>query len=222
MQTIILSAGKSTRFKEEGFPYQKCMLPMPDGRTLLEWQVDYLRPEKLLYISRHEYRNDEIGLIKKLGYSLANITSVWLQKNTKGALDGLWEARKYIEKDEELLISYNDELVAPEEIDEMVRKCRRDNYRAAIVAFITENPRFTEVPNSDLFAGCTYYFANGGDFLKKVRSNKKFEDNGCPDIVYRYRHRLYYQVHPDKIAELGTAREYRLWMGKQGHPVEEW
>lgn len=222
MQTIILSAGKSSRFGVDGFPYQKCMLPMPDGRTLLEWQVDYLRPEKLLYISRSEYRRQEESLIKKIRLMKPNVTAVWLNQPTRGALGGLWAAKNYISMDEELLIAYNDELVAPEELDEMVSKCRRSNYRAAIVAFITDNPRFTVVPNTDLFAGCTYYFANGEEFIAKVRTNDKDAENGVPDIVYRFKHRLYYQVHPDKIAELGTAREYKFWMGKQGKPVEEW
>lgn len=222
MQTIILSAGRSSRFKEEGFSYQKCMLPMPDGRTLLEWQIDYLRPAKLLYISREEYRKTETGLLKKIRLTHPNVTAVWINHKTRGPLDGLWHARRFILPDEELLISYNDELVAPELLDEMVEKARRYRYQAAIVAFLTENPRFTEVPNSDLYAGCTYYMASGKDFLKKVRGAERGPLNGVPDIVYKYRHRLYFQVPSDKIIELGTAREYKWWMGKQGKPVEAW
>lgn len=222
MQTIILSAGRSSRFKEDGFPFQKCMLPMPDGRTLLEWQVDYLRPEKLLYISREEYRKQEAGLLKKIRLTLSNVTSVWLQHKTRGPLDGLWFAKNFIEKDEELLIAYNDELVAPELLDDMISKARRYKYQAAIVAFLTENIRFTDVPQSDLSAGCTYYLASGKDFLRKVRGASRGEANGVPDMVYKYRHRLYYQIPEDKIIELGTAREYKWWMAKQGKPVEGW
>lgn len=222
MQTIILSAGRSSRFKEDGFPFQKCMLPMPDGRTLLEWQIDYLRPEKLLFISREEYRTPEIGLLKKIRLTMPNVTTVWLQHKTRGPLDGLWHARNFIAKDEELLIAYNDELVAPELLDEMLVKARRYRYQAAIVAFLTDNPRFTPVPHSDLFAGCTYYMASSTDFLSKVRKAEKGEMNGVPDIVYQYRHRLYYQIPEGKIIELGTAREYRWWMAEQGKPVEEW
>jgi len=222
MQTIILSAGKSSRVKEEGFPYQKCMLPMPDGKTMLEWQVKWLRPEKLLYISREEYHSTEAGLIKKLRMTIPNFTSVWIQHRTRGPLDGLWQARNFILKDEELLIVYNDELIAPEVLDEMIERSRRYNYPAAIAAFLTQNTRFTDVPGSDLSAGCTYYFANGGEFLKRLRRAEKGEKNGVPDIVYSFRNRLYFQVPTDKIIEVGTAREYRLWMAQMGSPVEEW
>lgn len=222
MQTIILSAGNSTRVKESGFQYQKCMLPMPDGRTLLEWQVEWLNPTKLLYISREAYKQQESGLIRKIGLTQNNFIHVWLQHRTKGPLDGLWHARNYIEKNEELLISYNDELVAPEMITEMVEKCRKYKFQSAIVAFITDNPRFTDVPRSDLSAGCTYYFASGRSFIEKMRSADKGPQNGVPDIVYSYKHRLYHHVPSDKIIELGTAQEYAWWMAQQGDPVENW
>ena len=222
MLTVILAGGKSTRFTHEGFPKQKHLLPMPDNRTLLEWQVEFLRPEKLVFISRLEYKNSERTTLMKINRMVpSNFMTVWIDKPTTGPLDGLLFARSLLNTDSELLISYNDELVLHGVLQAMIDRCRKYNYVSALIAFNTDNPRFTPVPNRPgLFAGCTYWFRSGKDFLKKAKKLKVASDVGCPHVVYSFRHWYAHEAKKGEVIELGTAREYKMWAAKQGMTKE--
>jgi NDP-sugar pyrophosphorylase family protein len=218
MLTVILSAGRSTRYSQEGFTCQKSMLPMPDGKVLLEWQLRQLIYDELLYVSREEYKKEELAKLKRIRFNTP-VKTVWIQKPTEGPLDGLWAVRKYLRTDSELLIAYNDEIISKNALLSMLDKARAYKYGSAIICFHTDNPRFTPVPKTKLFAGCTYYFRSGKDFLRKCKGKPRGAENGVPDIVYAYRHWLSWEIEKRDFIELGTAREYKIFMAEQGCAV---
>lgn len=226
MLTVILAGGKSTRFTYEGFPKQKHLLPMPDNRTLLEWQVEFLRPKNLLFISRLEYSKSERNALVKVNNMVDNFMTWWIDEPTTGPLDGLLHAHKPLNTNEELLIAYNDELVVNGVLRKMIDKCRQYNYGSALISFNTSNPRFTPIPNRPgLFAGCTYWFRSGKEFLKKARRIKTGSDVGCPSVVYAFQHWYAHEAKlwdgtSGEVIELGTAREYKLWAAAQGMTKE--
>ena len=145
---------------------------------------------------------------------------MWLKKKTVGPLDGLWHARKYIYIDEELLISYNDELVELETLSGFVDTCQK--YEAGIVCFDIADQRFTRVPGTnDLSAGCTYYFRSGKAFVNTIRGLPKGSNDGCPSAVYAFNNWLPFEVGKNEFVELGTGKDYKLWAAKQGMSAEE-
>ena len=55
MKTVILAAGRSKRFADAGFPKPKLLLPMPDGGTLLEKQIELVNvPEYYLIVNERD------------------------------------------------------------------------------------------------------------------------------------------------------------------------
>lgn len=222
MLTVILSAGHSTRFTHDGFVYQKSMLPMPDGRMLLEWQLERLPGDRFLYISRDEYRNSEASLMVRIRRKNHPLKAVFITKKTEGPLDGLWNMRKHLYVDEELLIAYNDELIEQESLIGFVDVCSTQDYPAGLVCFETDNPRFTPLPNyNDFSAGCTYYFRSGKEFIQTITSLPRGPNDGCPSAVYAYVRWLNFYLGPKEFVELGTAREYKLWAASHGMTTEE-
>jgi len=227
MLTIILAGGKSTRFTHEGFPKQKHLLPMPDNRTLLEWQVERLKPDKLVFISRLEYKHTEKNVLMKVNSMVNSFMTWWIDEPTSGPLDGLLNAKSLLNTDDEILICYNDELVYHRVLTEMIYKAKKYNYGAALIVFNTSNPRFTPIPSrNSLYAGCTYWFRSGKEFLKKAKRIKIGSEVGCPSVVYAFRNwyahetKLWELNKGGEVIELGTAREYKLWAAAQGMTKE--
>jgi hypothetical protein len=151
----------------------------------------------------------------------SNFMTWWIDQPTTGPLDGLLTASNLLKTDDELLICYNDELVVNGVLTAMIEKCRKYNYGAALIAFNTSNPRFTPIPNRPgLFAGCTYWFRSGKEFLKKAKRLKVGSDVGCPHVVYAFKHWYAHEAKKGEVIELGTAREYKLWAAQQGMTEE--
>ena len=217
MLTVILAGGKSTRFTHEGFPYQKHLLNMPDNRKLLEWQVDFLKPKNLVFISRVEYKSTEKKLLVRVNKMVPNFMTWWIDRPTNGPLDGLLDAKNLLNTDSELLICYNDELVLPSVLDAMLERARKYSYKAAMIVFNTDNARFTPVPKRpNLSAGCTYWFSSGKEFVKKARRIERGREVGCPHVMYAFRTWYGHEAKGSEIIELGTAREYKIWAKEQG------
>lgn len=222
MLTVILSAGKSTRLTHDGFPRQKCMLPMPNGQTLLEWQLKTAPTTgRILYVSRVEYQRDELSTIIRIKGRYKNFKAVWIKKGTNGPLDGLWYIRKFLNVDEELLILYNDELIEADTMDGFIQACQ--HYPAGVVCFENDDPRFSRIPGEKALAcGCTYYFKSGREFVKAMKGKPRKAENGVPDIVYSFGKFMPFFIGVNEYVELGTAREYKTFMAEQGKPIHDW
>ena len=222
MLTVILSAGKSTRLTHDGFPYQKCLLPMPNGQTLLEWQLKTVPNGRILYVSRIEYQKAELTMIirAKARYDLR---ATWIKKGTQGPLDGLWYVRKFLNVDEPLLILYNDEIIEPDTMSGFISTCEIGNYDSGVICFDNSDERFSRIPGQEEYAcGCTYYFKSGKAFVKAMKGKPRKAENGVPDMVYSFPRWFPFYIGENEYVELGTAPEYRLWMAEKGHPVEKW
>ena len=221
MLTVILSAGKSTRLTHDGFPHQKCLLRMPNGQTLLEWQCKTVPNDKILYVSRIEYQKDELTTIIRVKAKY-DLRATWIKKVTRGPLDGLWYIRKFLNLDEPLLILYNDELIEPEIMSGFISACENGKYDSGVVCFDNADERFSRIPGEkSLACGCTYYFKSGRAFVKAMKGMPRKTDNGVPDIVYSFDKWLPFFLGVNEYAELGTAHEYKTWVAQQGMVTEQ-
>jgi hypothetical protein len=201
------------------------MLPMPDGRRLLQWQVERLMPDRLIYVTRAEYRRFEEPILRNLRFTNLNASKIkvlFIEKKTNGPLDGLWAVRKHLKTREELLIAYNDELIEGKEIQSFITAARMRSADAGVVCFRNPDDRFTRIPGSDLACGCTYYFRSGMEFIRLMANNKRGPENGVPDAVYASETWLPFLLNEGEYVEIGTAREYKNWMAEQGTPVMDW
>jgi hypothetical protein len=237
MIIIILSTGKSTRMRSETFHGQKSMLPMPDDRILLEWQVESLQhvfdPQNknhhLIYISREEYRQDEefqvSELLKSFDIELSPFSSWihhWIENETYGALDALnifSDVLRHLipltddpRSQKELLILYNDEWIQPAQVKFFIETSRVRGLHASAVAFDNSNPRYSRVPGSSLATGCTYYFKSAYEFFTRLKDMPRGPENGVPDMVYSSIYWDIYYLAKNTYFELGTTDEYNQFL----------
>ena len=237
MIAIILSTGRSSRFAKHGFCRQKSMLPMPGGRTLLDWQVESLghalqEGDTILYVTRKEYQSDELGEVARVFTRAAILHRVhtfvhYIEDETHGALDAIHHSRKIIRdlslvSGEETLILYNDELVLPQDLLAFTEWSWLMAGDASVVSFEIDDERYTRVPNSpEMACGCTYWFKSYANLLASAASSPRREENGIPGAVYEQETWSNFLLKEDQYIELGTAPEYKAWMESLGY-VMEW
>ncbi len=112
MNIVIPMAGLGSRFKDAGIDTPKPLVVV-DGKTLIEHAVTSLNiPGKYYFITR-QYKdnnyNDEI--IKVLDSLNIRYTEIRLDHDQRGAADAALYAEKYINNDEELIITNCDQLL---------------------------------------------------------------------------------------------------------------
>jgi molybdopterin-guanine dinucleotide biosynthesis protein A len=223
MLTVILSAGQSRRFREAGWPKSKSLLPMPDGNTLLEYQVEMLKPEALLFLGSQIDRADTLTKLYKIQrrhFAPREMMFKWLS-GTKGALDGIWVVRHTLDVEESLLILYADYLFWA--YDQMREAADKGSWDAAVVVFPSNNPRFQRTADDRYALGGVFWFRHGKDFvsaMKKIR--KRGPDVGVYPAMQKLRNHGYYVAKKGDIQDLGVPRAYKEWMALEGCPVRDW
>lgn len=223
MRTIILAAGRSERFAKAGFPKPKSLLPMPDGRTLLEWQVDTLDAKHIYIIGLRQDVPALLSTIKKIISRLPNgynFRGIWLDEKTAGPLDTIWKARSWIEHHEDFLFVYCD--ILPLEcfqLNPFTYKKNSDDAR--MVVFESSDERFTDAEMVGFKESGIFWFRNGNDVISKMRWAKRGEYNGLPDIFGSFENKLEVAWGNSCFADLGVPNDYRNWMAEQGAPLDE-
>jgi len=80
MITLILVGGESQRFKDAGYAKPKCLLPMPDYGTMLDWVVRALPCQHVVIAGRAKHRAElESGVYAAYRYLVGaeHIRMVW-------------------------------------------------------------------------------------------------------------------------------------------------
>jgi NDP-sugar pyrophosphorylase family protein len=105
-------AGLGLRFKNTGVKIPKPLIKV-DGKTLIEHAVSSLDiPGNYYFVTRqyknNEYNNEILQILNKLNIQY---TEIRLNHNQNGAADAALYAEKYINNDEELIITNCDQLL---------------------------------------------------------------------------------------------------------------
>lgn len=222
MLTIILAAGESKRFAQAGYPHPKPLLPMPDGKTLLEWQILRAPSEDLLFVARKSDMDELYGkVINTLRHpdSPEQLRHRWIRES-KGPLDTLWQCRSSLERNTEILIMYCDIVPGKDFLRDFIIYMRAFDFPAGLVSFDSVSKRFTHVPGTNQKCSGIFYFKNGMSVVNKIRFMPKEELNGIPDIVYKFDGWSYYSAD-DNITDIGVPNDYFYWMAEQKSPVDE-
>lgn len=217
---VILAAGRSARFAQAGWKYHKLSLPMPDNRTLLEWNIDRYEQDNLFLITLKEHTPQVIPVLHRIFLKKPYEFSLqhrFMQRNDGPFLD-LNKYRNMLGKKHEVIVAYCDMLPGEGMLPHFIAEARESEYNAAIIG-ITPLERHNPIPNTSLADGGIFWFRDGREMVKKMGLIKSQKDMEVKDIVFSYED--YLVCHTDNIVDLGVPEDYRMWMGEQGYPVNE-
>lgn len=175
-------AGLGSRFKNEGFDIPKPLI-IANGKTLIEHSVDSLGIDgKYIFITRkYENPNDNVLLSKKLKEIKPNSQEIQIDSLTKGSVETCLFAAKFINNDEELIVTNCDQITDwnPQDFLSFISD---ENIDGAIVTYTSNNPKnsFAIVENnlvtklvekqpvSDIALIGLHYWKRGSDFVKSA------------------------------------------------------
>lgn len=213
--TVIPCAGKGERFGLAGYATPKTLLPMPDGRTLIEWVIDYSQVARLVTVAMRE---DEKALTTAIRNAHAwrplTWSPIWLGSRPTGPLDSVLQAKRLM-RDEELIINYCDCFLYTGFgvfLNEMRNIPAR---RAGLVGFENYNERFTGVPGVPKFkAGGIFWFRSGREFARVAAHVEGRDDQvGIPQVVYAFpRWAMFNGTHGYR--DLGVPEDYQNFMAE--------
>lgn len=119
MKIIITMAGEGRRFREIGIREPKFMVKAR-GKTLFEWSILSLKnffDHPFIFVTRQEHRSVDFIREKCKDCGLSDLTTIELQKLTRGQADTALAAAPYIDDwDEEIMIYNIDTYVDPDEL----------------------------------------------------------------------------------------------------------
>ena len=188
MKVIIPIAGKGTRARPHTYSKPKPFLPLA-GKTAIDFLIEpilKLHTEEIIIV-HDKYTEDFVKdfFIKK--YPHINIIYV-LQKDPKGTADAIYQAKPYINEEEDILIAYCD-TIFKNGLSEIIKKpCDGvifavkvkdpENYgvlehNEGVITSLVEKPK---EPKSNLANIGLYYFKDGYTFINKYV--KKVIDSG--------------------------------------------
>lgn len=218
MNTVILAAGQSRRFKEGGWPKHKMLLPAPNHKTILEMLVDRLGQKSLDIIVLEENRREITPTLFRVAKQMNFELNVhWLRSNPQGPLDTIWEAR-YITGGQ-LLVSYCDIMPAVDMAKLYVQTARDLKWNAAVVGADNPAKRMTRVPKTSLADAGLYYFRSTKQFFKLVKKIRRGPEDGIQKAVYA--HEDWHCYHSNYIKDLGVPIDYKYWAGENGMTQED-
>lgn len=180
MNIIVLMAGPSKNFEDQGYVYPKYLLEM-NGEPIIQRVVEGLNSLKanISFVIRKE-DDDKAYLASTLQILAPNSTVYKVGEETQGAVCSALFAIDSINNDEELIVLNGDQLVK-KGLAESVSEFRKKDYAGGAIVFRSVHPRWSYValdenglvnetsekrPISDLATAGCYYFRHGKDFVE--------------------------------------------------------
>lgn len=180
MNIIVLMAGPSKNFEDQGYVYPKYLLEM-NGEPIIQRVVEGLKPLKanISFVIRKE-DDDKAYLASTLQILAPNSTVYKVGEETQGAVCSTLFAIDSINNDDELIVLNGDQLVK-KGLSESVAEFRKKDYAGGVIVFRSVHPRWSYValdenglvnetsekrPISDLATAGCYYFRHGKDFVE--------------------------------------------------------
>ena len=179
MNIIVLMAGPSKNFEDQGYVYPKYLLEM-NGEPIIQRVVDGLKPlnANVSFVVRKE--DDDKAYIASTLQILSPGCSIYkVGEETQGAVCSALFAIDSINNDDELIILNGDQLVK-NGLSEAVEEFRKKEYTGGVIVFRSVHPRWSYValdenglvnetsekrPISNMATAGCYYFRHGKDFV---------------------------------------------------------
>ena len=180
MNIIILMAGPSKNFENQGYVYPKYLLEM-NGEPIIQKVVEGLKPLKadISFVIRKE-DDDKAYLASTLQILAPNSVVYKVGEETQGAVCSALFAIDSINNDDELIVLNGDQLVK-KGLPEAIAEFRKKEYAGGVIVFRSVHPRWSYVsldenglvnetsekrPISDMATAGCYYFRHGKDFVE--------------------------------------------------------
>lgn len=186
LEIVIPMAGRGSRFADAGFPDPKPLIPMPDGRRMIELVVDNLRPSRphrFTFVVRAEHRAG--GRLDATLRAVAGECRVLeVPQVTQGAAETVSLAVQELPQDSPVMIANCDQYVDLS-IDDYLRAGNLHGRDGFLMTMTADDPKWSfaavdgdgwvtrvvekEVISREATVGI-YNFARVGDFLRGYRS----------------------------------------------------
>ena len=180
MNIIILMAGPSKDFENQGFVYPKYLLEM-NGEPIIQRVVEGVKSLKadISFVIRKE-DDDKAYLASTLQILAPNSVVYKVGEETQGAVCSALFAIDSINNDDELIVLNGDQLVK-KGLPEAIAEFRKKEYAGGVIVFRSVHPRWSYVsldenglvnetsekrPISDMATAGCYYFRHGKDFVE--------------------------------------------------------
>jgi len=183
---VIPMAGKGQRFKDEGILEPKFLIET-NGRTLFEWSLEGLPLDiasKVIFIclDDHEKKYNVKNFIRKKiekKYPRLNYEVIFLDKTTRGQVETVLHAKKYINNDSTLAIYNIDTYFLSIRLKSKLLTIKNTNTDGLLGAFNSNDSKLSFIeldsefvkrtkekePISDIASTGLYVFSNGKDFV---------------------------------------------------------
>jgi NDP-sugar pyrophosphorylase family protein len=203
LNIVMPMAGLGKRLAEGGYSLPKPLVKVA-GKTLIEWSVKSLDLNANYIFCCKQSHIDEYQIDETLKELVPNCTIVSIDYQTKGTAQTVLEASKYIDNDEELIISDTDHYILLDK-----NKFLSEIYDNKIDAYVfvfpdkQKSPHFSyvktdeenyvieaaeKIPISETAACGIHYYKRGSDFVqyakKMIKKNIKFNDEFYVTPVY--------------------------------------
>ena len=209
MIAIIPCAGDGQRFKDAGYDVPKPLLPMPDGRTLIEYVASSLSTSKqIITISK-----SELELSQEMFD--ASWLPVHIKRKTHGPLDTRMEARSLLRVDDELLINYCDCFLPDNQCDEFVNEMRSRNRHAGVVCFPSSDARFQREPSRQFAMSGIFWFKSARQFVTIAMRYRDRAEVSPGHVAFAIRWmglNMCAAFVTDNIVDLGVPETYQAYL----------
>lgn len=223
MITLILVGGESQRFKDAGYTQPKCLLPMPDYSTMLEWVVRALPCQRVVIAGLAKHRSElESGVYAAYRHltGAEHIRMVWSEaEKAQGPLYGVLDAREELDYDASLLVAYCD-VIPLFSVSAALDYWKRENAESGAIIFQSTDPRFgywdgasvTEKKAvSEYAVSGLFYFRAAQEAVKRA---EQVAHLGAGIVHMLDEDTVMYEVSAREILDLGTPQAYRAFMGE--------
>lgn len=222
MITLLLVGGNSQRFRDAGYTRSKCLLPMPDYATMLEWVARALPCQHVVVAGREQHRAEiEPGVYDAYrNLTPANrIEMVWSADEAQGPLYGVLDARQHLDSISPLLIAYCD-VIPLFQVNDAIHFWRERGAATGAIVFRSQDPRFgywdgrtiaEKRVTSNYAVSGLFYFANAHDALKRA---EMAAHPGAGIVHMLDSDTQMYEVSTREILDLGTPEAYRAFVAE--------
>lgn len=222
MITLLLVGGNSQRFRDAGYTRPKCLLPMPDYATMLEWVARALPCQHVVVAGREQHRADMEPGVYDVYRNLTpanRIEMVWSVEEARGPLYGVLDARAHLDSTSPLLISYCD-VIPLFPVNDALHFWQECGANTGAIIFRSQDPRFgywdgrtiaEKRVASEYAVSGLFYFASAREAVKRAEHNAH---SGAGIVHMLDRDTQMYEVSTREILDLGTPEAYRAFMAE--------
>lgn len=219
MILVIPAAGDGQRFVDAGYTVPKPLLPMPDGRTLIENVVSSMpHVDMVVTISK-----PTLALTPEM-FSPYAWYPVHVKRDTAGPVDTLIEARALLRNDKELLIHYCDLWLPDDQCAEFVQEMRERKRHAGVVCFPSRDERFQREPSGKFAMSGVFWFKKARTFVEMATGWKDGPDLSPGHLAFAVRWmglNMCAAFVTNNIVDLGVPEAYRIYCALQKAKVVE-